>query len=191
FAALGNNHVVPNVAERIEGGPHRFRDGKPYQHNLAAVRNTIDGLDAKQWGETIYTSWLKTLRTLSAPADGRMPEAMRTREWAMKQTNTQLASWTQLRHDTVLYVKQSDTGVPMCYYPAGFVEPVIPFWVQMEATASRAAALLGQTPFPEEVQYLRRIQVNFLRNFAAQMVRLRAVAEKQLDQKELTAEERK
>lgn len=191
FAALGNNHVVPNVVERIGGGPHQFRDGKPYQHNLAAVRNTIDGLDARQWGETIYTSWLKTLRTLSAPADARMPEAMRTREWAMKETNTQLASWTQLRHDTVLYVKQSYGGIPACYYPAGFVEPVIPFWVQMEATASRAAALLGQTPFPEEVQYLRQWQVRFLRNFAAQMVKLRSVAEKQLDQKELTGEERK
>jgi len=88
FAALGNNHVVPELVERIEKGPHKFRDRHPYQHNLAAVRNVLDGLDAKAWDETIYLQWLKTLRTLSAPADEKMPESMKGREWAMKQTNT-------------------------------------------------------------------------------------------------------
>lgn len=191
FAALGNNHVVPDLVARIESGAHRFRDRKPYQHNLAAVRNVIDGQDAKAWDETIYTAWLKSLRTLSAPADARMPEAMRTRAWAMKQTNTQLASWAQMRHDTILYVKQSYTAMPGCYYPAGFVEPVVPFWAQMVATAGRSADLLERTPFPPAVKVTQAKQVKFLRDFAAQMGRLKAVAEKQLNQKELTADERK
>src|SRR5205807_1721642 len=39
FAALGNSHVIPDLVGRMEGGTHPFRDGKPYQHNLAAVRN--------------------------------------------------------------------------------------------------------------------------------------------------------
>src|SRR5262249_42230596 len=98
FAAFGNNHVVPELVERIEQGTHPHRDGMPYQHTLAAVRNVLDGLEPARWDETIYTSWLKTLRTLSAPAGEQFPETMRTREWAMKQTNTQLGSWTQLRH---------------------------------------------------------------------------------------------
>jgi hypothetical protein len=191
FAALGNNHVVPDLVGRIKGGPHPFRDGKPYQHNLAAVRNVIDGLDAKAWDETIYMAWLKTLRTLSAPADPKMPEAMRTREWAMKQTNTQMASWAQLRHDTILYVKQSYTAVPGCYYPAGFVEPVVPFWAQMETTAQRSAELLETTPFPAQVRATQIRQVAFLRAFATQMGKLKVVARKQLEQEELTADEKK
>ncbi len=191
FAAFGNNHVVPDLVERIERGPHRFRDQKAYQHNLAAVRNVIDGTDPKAWDDTIYTAWLKALRTLSAPADIRMPEAMRTRAWAMKQTNTQLASWTQLRHDTILYVKQSYTVTGECSYPAGFVEPVVPFWAQMQATAGRSADLLERTPFPPAVKATQAKQVKFLRDFAAQMGKLKAVAEKQLAQKELTADERK
>src|SRR5205809_4413414 len=98
----------------------------------------------------------------------------------MKHTNTQMASWTQLRHDTILYVKQSYTSVPSCYYPAGFVEPVVPFWAQMEATARRSADLLEGTPFPADVQPTQAKQVKFLRAFADRMGRLKAVAEKQL-----------
>ncbi len=191
FAALGNNHVVPNLAERMEAGSHPWRDRKPYQHNLAAVRNVLDGLDAKAWDETIYMQWLKTLRTLSAPADDRMPEAMKSNAWAMKQVNTQMASWTQLRHDTILYVKQSYTPSDPCYYPAGFVEPVVPFWAAMDSMASRSATLLEQTPFPDRVKATQTKQVTFLRSFATQMGKLRAVAEKQLDQKDLTADEQK
>ena len=191
FAALANNHLTPTLVERMETGTHRFRDQKNYQHNLAAVRNVIDGLDPKAWDETIYMQWLKTLRTLSAPADEKMPEAMRTREWGHKQTNTQMASWTQLRHDTILYVKQSYTSGASCYYPAGFVEPVVPFWAQMDAMASRSANLLENTPFPDEVKATQAKQVKFLRDFATQMGKLTVVAEKQLNQKELTADERK
>lgn len=191
FAALGNNHVVPDLVERIDHGSHRFRDRQPYQHNLAAARNVIDALEPNAWDETIYTSWLRTLRTLTAPSDAPLPEAMRTRAWAMKQTNTQLASWSQLRHDSILYVKQSYTSGAACYYPAGFVEPVVPFWTQMETMSKRSADLLEKTPFPVGVQATQTKQVQFLRNFATQMGRLKIVAEKQLNQKELNADESK
>lgn len=191
FAALGNNHVVPDLLARLEAGTHPQRDKKPYQHNLAAAREVVDHTDPRAWDDTIYTSWLKSLRTLSAPVDANMPEAMRTRAWAMKQLNTQLASWTQLRHDTILYVKQSYTAEPSCYYPAGFVEPVVPFWAQMEATAARSADLLGRTPFPPAVAATQTKQVKFLRAFSAQMGRLKAVAVKQLAQGELTPDEKK
>ena len=77
------------------------------------------------------------------------PEALRTRAWALKALNTQLASWTQLRHDTVLYAKQSYTGVPLCEYPAGYVEPVPRFWARLERLAGHAATLLEKTSYPD------------------------------------------
>lgn len=191
FAALGNNHVSPDLQARMESGSHPWRDQKPYQHNLAAVRNVIDGLDAGAWDDTIYMQWLKTLRTLSAAGDKDAPEVARTREWALKNTNAQLASWTQLRHDTILYVKQSYTPGILCYYPAGYVEPVVPFWAAMDNMASRSAALIEQTPFPDAVKATQAKQVKFLRDFALRMGQLRGIAEKQLAQKELTAAETK
>lgn len=191
FAALGNNHVVPDIVDRIEKGPHPHRDRQLYQPQLAAVRNVLDKVDAKAWEDTIYMQWLATLRTLTAPGDEKLPEVMRTREWGLKQTNTQLASWSQLRHDTILYVKQSYGMVPSCYYPAGFVEPVVPFWAAMDNMASRSATLLEQTPFPDAVKETQARQVKFFRAFATQMGKIRNVAEKQLAQKELSADEKK
>jgi hypothetical protein len=130
FAAFGNAQVVPELAGRMTNPSGRpFRDGLNYQHNLAAVRNVIDAQKEEAWSQDLPTNWLACLRELSKSTTGvEYPEAMRTSAWAMKSLNTQLASWTQLRHDTILYIKQSMTGVPSCSYPAGFVEPVPLFW---------------------------------------------------------------
>ena len=75
---------------------------------FAAARVVMDAQQPGAWDSNIYMSWLACLRELSAPTTGvEFPEAVRTRAWAMKTLNTQLASWTQLRHDTILYAKQS------------------------------------------------------------------------------------
>lgn len=151
FAALGNNQVVPELVARMTDKAGRpFRDGLNYQHNLAAVKNVIDEQNPAVWEENICMSWLATLRELSAPTtDRKYPEAMRNRSWSMKTLNTQLASWTQLRHDTILYVKQSYTATAMCYYPAGFAEPRPAFWERFENMARLAADLIENTPFPD------------------------------------------
>jgi hypothetical protein len=207
FAALGNDQVVPDLVDRMTAGPRKFRDRENYQHNLLAARLTVDQRPAAAWEGTVYDGWLGALRELSKPTtDKKYPEAMRTKAWAMKSLNTQLASWTQLRHDTVLYVKQSHTTGQACFYPAGFVEPVPAFWGRMEKMAARSADLLEKTPYPDieverpshwggkqklRLKDLQKKQTEFMKNFAKQMAVLKAIAEKQLDQKELTANEKK
>ena len=98
FSVFGNNQVAPIIETRISNtNGHKYRDGKPYQHNLAAVRNVIDQQDASTWTNSIYTSWLASLRALStATTTSQFPQCMRTLPWADKTVNTQLASWTQL-----------------------------------------------------------------------------------------------
>ena len=154
FSVLGNSQVVPELATRIsrtnlnlgDGRPF-FRDGLKYQHNLAAVRNVVDSQAVEAWTNNIYLSWLACLRELSAPTTGaQYPQVMRTRAWAMKTLNTQLASWTQLRHDTVLYAKQPYTGLILCGYPAGYVEPRPAFWSKMRDLALRTKALVSTLP---------------------------------------------
>ena len=156
FAVLGNNQVVPELVAQMKGRffdpgrPHAlgWRDGKPYQHNLAAVRTVMDEQTADAWNSNIYMSWLASLRELSAPTvESKYPEAMRTPAWALKTINTQLASWAQLRHDTILYAKQSYTGGDSCSYPAGFVEPRVEFWQRLRAAATRAADLIASLPY--------------------------------------------
>jgi hypothetical protein len=191
FAVFANDHAVPLLVERMTNNKGReFRDGLNYQHNLAATRAVIDAKPASMWQENLYTCWLACLRELSRPttAEG-YPDAMRTAAWAMKTLNTQHASWTQLRHDTILYAKQSYTGVPACYYPAGFVEPVPYFWARMEQMATRAAELVAETPYSQP--QIRKQHEVFLDGFAKTTRTLRAIAEKELAQKELSAEETK
>ncbi len=197
FAALGNNQVVPKLVARIKN------DGLNYQHNLAAVRNVIDQQNPSVWQENIYMNWLATLRQLSAPTtDSKYPETMRTQAWARKTLNTQLASWTQLRHDTILYAKPSYGGL-LCEYPAGFVEPRPEFWERFEQMALLAAEQIKKTPFPNRkvklsgVDYqiqLRNIQdrqVEFFQQFAQKLSVLKGIAVKELAQQPVTETETK
>jgi hypothetical protein len=156
FTVLGNNQVVPDLVARITNTAaanstnhaERWRDGLPYQHNLAAARAVIDAQEPAAWANNIYLGWLAALRELSAPTtDSIYPEAMRTRAWSMKTLNTQLASWTQLRHDTILYAKQSYAGGSQCFYPAGFVEPRVAFWQRLRATVLRTTELISALPY--------------------------------------------
>lgn len=114
---------------------------------------------------------------------------MRTRAWAAKSLNTQLASWAQLRHDTILYAKQSYTGGATCEYPAGYVEPVPHVWQRLGGMLENAARLLEATPFPEEHLALRNRQTAFLRSFAGTVERLESMASKELAEEPLSADE--
>jgi hypothetical protein len=163
FATLGNDQIVPELVAQMKGmfqdknRPHalRFRDGLPYQHNLAAVRAVMDQQTSSAWNSNIYMNWLDCLRQLSAPTtDAKLPEAMRTRPWAMKTLNTQLASWTHLRHDTILYAKQSYGGTDGCVYPTGYVEPRIEFWNRLKEMATRAAEQVAALPYAGNYAFL-------------------------------------
>jgi hypothetical protein len=198
FAAFGNDHLVPTLAQRMKDpAGKKFRDGLPYQHNLTAVRNILDRLPQETWKESMYADWLGCLRELSRPTTGpEFPEAVKTSAWAMKTTATQLASWTQLRHDTVLYAKPSYSSGEACEYPAGFVEPSPYFWRRFEDMVQRTKKVIENTKFPDDNfkdqgKYLRENQVRYLENFVKASNMLRVICEKQLAQQELTAAETK
>jgi hypothetical protein len=202
FSIFGNDQTVPDLISRITStNGVRWRDGLPYQHNLSAVRNVIDSQDDSIWSRNIYTGWLGALRALSAPtADPQYPEAMRTRAWGMKTLNAQLASWTELRHDTLLYVQQSYTGTILCDYPAGFVEPRPEFWKRMRMLANISAnAIAGlrlsgtitlsnrdtnsySYPVTYDLAAIKNHELGFRTNFASQMVTLQTLAVKELGQ---------
>lgn len=207
FAVLENDQTVPEIASRIAStNSNPWRDGYPYQHNLTAVRRVIDAQDSSVWTNNVYHCWLGCLRELSAPTTGpEFPDTMRTPAWAMKTLNTQLASWTELRHDTVLYVKQPYTGNILCSYPEGFIEPRISFWERMRDMALRTKDLVanlpktgqfvfepnsaGDTAFTNSIGTIYTNRLQFLDNFAAQMTTLRDISAKELSRQVLTSNE--
>lgn len=207
FAVLGNDQVVPEIVARINNRTgRRFRDGLFYQHNLAAARNVIDRQAQSAWTNNIYVHWLAALRELSAPTtDACYPECLRTRAWAMKTLNTQLASWTQLRHDTILYAKQSYTAGTVCSYPEGYVEPRLGFWRRMAAMTRGTAELIQASPYAGvcqidyeppfafsrtiELATVKTNQTSFLQRFAATMDQLAGIAEKEVAHQPLAGTE--
>ncbi|KAG7375865.1 hypothetical protein PHYPSEUDO_014969, partial [Phytophthora pseudosyringae] len=166
FTLFGNNEVATELTRRMEAHAPRadaasgddmefvpHRDGIPFASNLIALRQVIDEEfddgDANKPSGTAFenasisTLWLQALRALSRPS----PNAARlfhTKTWQHRQVNTQLASFTQLRHDTVLYAKQSYTCGTRCEYPDGVVDPYPVFWQQMGELAQRMKVIADQ-----------------------------------------------
>ncbi len=63
---------------------------------------------------------------------------MNTAAFWQEKMNTQLASWTELRHDNLLYAKQSYTGGTICSYPYSYVEPFPEFYQNLKDFSTQA-----------------------------------------------------
>lgn len=124
---LGNTHALSHLQAEL--------DHYQYSSNLDSLRATVERMSPEFWQEPMYNQWLGFLRTLNQVPDGpNFPTTMRTQAWADKILHTQLASWAQLRHDNILYTKQSFTMESvMCEYPAGYVEPYPEFYHALHA----------------------------------------------------------
>ncbi len=124
---------------------------------LGAQRKLYDGISKTGWQSNLYTSWLYFLRTLNgAENNTAVSPVFRTLAWRKKMRNTQLMSWAHLRHNTILYAKQSYTGIPICEHPRAYVEPYPDFF-----HAVRTYANMGRDFFessePGIAQYFGRV----------------------------------
>lgn len=139
FAVFGNDAIAPALADRaaIDLG------------EITATRGAIDSLaDGTYWQQSVVTQWLAMLRELSAPADDRQPAAMRTTAWAGRLGEAQLASWTQLRHATILYAQPWELDF-QCEYPAALVELRPAFWRRFATMVRSMKTCITQIPQPK------------------------------------------
>jgi len=117
-------------------------DQYKYSSNLSTLRYLVDSYEPSFWQGTIYNGWLNSIRALNPPADrSALPPFMQTAAWWQEKMNTQLSSWAQLRHDFLLYAKQSYSGgVLTCSFPESYVEPIPQFFDAIKLFAENAAA---------------------------------------------------
>lgn len=140
FAALGNDQAGLLLVPELE----KWK----YAPDLASMRVLSDAHPSSFWQDNLYNLWLSTLRTLGPstatkdPKAAGMPGVTGTEAWGRRMLNTELASWAELRHDTVLYAKQSYTGGSSCEYPDAYVEPYPEFFTKLGAFATRGAELV-------------------------------------------------
>ena len=135
YAALGNDAALTLLGPELD----------QYAGALESTRRLVDLHEPSYWSESLYTSWLQALRTLSpSPSqleDPTRPGVTHSAAWDARLLNTQLASWAQLRHATTLYAKPSYTTGLLCEYPDAYVEPYPAFFDALQAFARRGTAL--------------------------------------------------
>ncbi|MCP4958773.1 MAG: DUF3160 domain-containing protein [Actinomycetia bacterium] len=147
--------VAPNVAGRFEASPLDLAaafgsdwalatqqaagntDFDGYDDQMAAMRELIASRSDGDWGATVYDAWLWAVRPMWSPHGEQYPQFMQTDAWDAKSHQTGLGSYTELKHDTILYTKQAVAE-------AGFEEPPDPprHWVEPEPVVfERLAAI--------------------------------------------------
>jgi len=120
FAAFGNAEAYAILKET---GETQYLN---YDKQLAKVRKEIATLEADSWSQNVYWAWLYALQGITAPKGEAYPAFMRTQAWARKDLQSALGSYAELKHDTILYAKQTMAemgGGPEDVPIRGYVEP--------------------------------------------------------------------
>jgi hypothetical protein len=157
-------------------------DYQGYDAQMAKLRAEFAELPEDQWTENLYWNWLHALTPLLQVRGEGYPAFMQSSAWVDKDLHTWLGSWTELRHDTILYAKQSQTieatgAMPEpdeAPEPPGYVEPRPRVYARLAAlTAQMKAGLGGRGLLNEEMtealDAMERLQLD-----------LKAIAEREL-----------
>lgn len=98
-----------------------------YPENMAKMKKYIAELPNDNWTQNLYWGWLYSLKPLTEAKSEGYPSFMKNDAWVRKELNTYLGSWTELKHDTILYAKQVYAelggGPPEQKDDRGYVEP--------------------------------------------------------------------
>ncbi len=130
MAVLGSDEALA-ILER-EGDT----DYVNYDKSLNDLTTLFESFTEQDWNKNLYWSWLYTLKSLLGNYGQGYPAFMQGTAWKDKELNTALASWAELRHDTILYAKQSYTPNLTSVPPTpdrGYVEPVPEFYSRLLA----------------------------------------------------------
>jgi len=136
FAALGNDAALSLLEPEFES--------TKYVQALASTRTLVDAHEPAYWEGSLYTRWLGALRTLSTLPEGATTP--RTSGWDARILSTQLGSWAELRHDTLLYAKQSYTSGVTCEFPDAYVDPYPEFYARIGELAEDIRSVIAALP---------------------------------------------
>lgn len=95
-----------------------------YSEQISKFKTEFSLKSSADWAQNLYWNWLYCLMPLLYQKSDGYPYFMCTTAWTDKELFTALASWTELRHDAILYAKQSMS--PCCIPPGpprSYVEP--------------------------------------------------------------------
>lgn len=98
-----------------------------YTENMGKLREALAAENKELWSASLYSNWLNTLRPLLDVKGEGYPMFMRSEEWQKKDLECFAGSYTELKHDTILYTKQVIAEMGDSYDESaddrGYVEP--------------------------------------------------------------------
>ena len=158
-----------------------------YMENMEKLRTGINEADDSLWNASLYASWIHTLRPLLEKKGEGYPIFMQNEEWAKKNLECFAGSYTELKHDTVLYSKQvmAEMGGGMEEEPddRGYVEPEPVVYERFASLAEQTAQGL------KKYQMLSDADEDNLVKLEELALRLQTISNKELQNETLTDEE--
>ncbi|NWG16105.1 MAG: DUF3160 domain-containing protein [Chloroflexi bacterium] len=95
-----------------------------YAEHMQTLRAEVGSMTQDEWLQTVYSAWLWMLDPLWERDPASYPPLMNSDAWLLKNLHTGLGSYTQLKHDTVLYAKPpGGLGGGGELFSYGYVEP--------------------------------------------------------------------
>mgnify|MGYP000961160501 CR=1 FL=1 len=164
---------------------------KGYDSQLAALERYFKGYSLSDWKKNAYSAWLYTLLPMienEIACDEKsphFPKFTQSQAWKDRLLNSLLGSWVELRHDTVLYAKQSTTvfAIGLPELTLGYVDPYPEVYRRVESMVrALEERLKAYGLWPSSMD-------EGLSNFKHLLQTLAAISEKQLQGKELDEEE--
>jgi hypothetical protein len=182
MAVLGSERAYDMLVNRYKI-PEQW-DG--YLDAFSRMKDKFSKLDPQIWRSNMYYGWLWVLRSQLEPFGEGYPSFMRNDAWLDKSLNAALASWAELRHDTILYGKPSGAECGGDFPPkviGGYVEPNIKLYERLLWFTRYSRKNLS------ERQILPEYLENRMQNFEDKLQFLINCSVKQLRNEELTMEE--
>ena len=191
MAILGSERakeILVELGDTEYSGQDKEGNKITYQTQFNKLKQEFDEFEIGDWQKNLYWSWLYSLKSLLKEFGSGYPTFMQTKAWQDKELTTALASWTELRHDTILYAKQSYTPILMSMPPpekpvVGYIEPLPEFY-------NRLLALTRMTTIGlDEIHVLDKASKSRLENLEKILERLVELSEKELKNEELTQDD--
>lgn len=118
-AVLGSKRAEAHLTIDVKKYPN-------YKVQLEKLKLEFSELTLENWTQNLYFGWLYSLKAAIQNFTDHHPTFMQTQAWLDEKLNTFLGSWAELRHDTILYAKQSYTLKTSSTEALniGYVEPI-------------------------------------------------------------------
>ena len=165
-----------------------YQEDKKWSDYVPEFEKVKKTMKTVNWDASMYNKWMQSLNTL-LEKDSRQPYFMKTYQWAKKNINAALASWSELKHDCILYGEQpmgaecgggDELPEPIV---VGYVEPNLAYW-------NKALDLLDMT---EKVLIANDMYTSKAQQMTESMREkaqfLKSISEKELAGKKLTEKE--